>query len=338
MTWSTCLCITLTTLQLLIPATSNNPNTTTLSPSPFLNHALTSLLSQRKDSFRFIQIGSYVGATHNDPIFIKALEQQWSGVLVEPVPAVFEHLRRNYIAADTHLQDISTSNGGVSRSHINARLSFSNVAICEESKRTHLYYLSPPVVDDIISMLVPEGDAANRSQMREQLPNWSQQASSLLRSQMVSQLMKYFFLELNEAEIIADKSRIEIQCTTYETLVSKHKQRLQQEALGSGKSVVQVDYVHIDAEGYDWNIVLAIVGVKEKYSLPSILCYESMHIGDEHFRKEKIEWMLSKHDYVCEIVNNGEDTCCYQASIIGTAVVTSAASNHVVQHHDHDEM
>lgn len=334
MTWRTFLSITLTTLQLLIPAISINSHT-----PHSLDHALTALRAQRNASFRFIQIGAYIGATHKDPIFINALEQQWSGVLVEPVPAVYEQLRNNYNAAEKQLQDLSTSTGSP-RSDIESRLSFENSAICDESKKTWLYYLSPSIVDEIISMLVPEGNDSTRSQMRDQLPNWSQQASSLLHSQMVNQLTKYFQLNSDQAEIIADKSRIEIQCMTYETLLNKHEQHLQQQMLINGTPEVQVDYVHIDAEGYDWNVVLAIISVKKKYPLPYILCYESMHIGNIKFRKEKEVWLFTQHDYICEVVNNGEDTCCYQTSMIGTILPTLVSNLHTHAQHqeEKDEM
>ncbi|MDQ1401870.1 MAG: hypothetical protein QOG03_186 [Actinomycetota bacterium] len=44
---------------------------------------------------RFIQIGSNDGAT-NDPLHRLVVERHWEGVLVEPLPPLFEQLQRTY--------------------------------------------------------------------------------------------------------------------------------------------------------------------------------------------------------------------------------------------------
>ena len=43
----------------------------------------------------FIQVGSN-DATHNDPLRRFILERGWRGLMIEPVPHVFERLKRNY--------------------------------------------------------------------------------------------------------------------------------------------------------------------------------------------------------------------------------------------------
>ena len=46
-------------------------------------------------TFDFIQIGSHVGKTRNDPIY-KAIEKGLCGILIEPVPYLFDQLVENY--------------------------------------------------------------------------------------------------------------------------------------------------------------------------------------------------------------------------------------------------
>lgn len=48
-----------------------------------------------RDGVRFIQVGSNDGE-HDDPLRTFVLGGTWGGVLIEPVPFVFERLRRNY--------------------------------------------------------------------------------------------------------------------------------------------------------------------------------------------------------------------------------------------------
>lgn len=44
----------------------------------------------------FIQIGSNVGDTHNDPIYSKVMNENWRGILVEPNPKAYAKLLENY--------------------------------------------------------------------------------------------------------------------------------------------------------------------------------------------------------------------------------------------------
>lgn len=44
----------------------------------------------------FIQVGSNVGVMKNDPLCSLILRDNWKGVLIEPVPKIFEKLKKNY--------------------------------------------------------------------------------------------------------------------------------------------------------------------------------------------------------------------------------------------------
>ena len=283
-------------------------------------------------NFRFIQIGAYTGQTRNDPIFYKVLEQQWKGILIEPVPSIFEKLQQNYA-------DWSYPNGHYRQYNTATHLSFENSAICNSNQQnSSFYYLSPSVLDEIVNVLVGSTErTAQWITRRKNVPNWSGQASSLMHDQILKILTTSFGLNNKQAKFIAFKSRIEVPCITYEALLEKYHLQLAKKE----QDIVQIDYVHIDAEGYDWDIVKAITSLASrstaKYPLPKILCYESLHIharenendnenqrdpgstkSTSTSRKEKEHWLYTKHKYVCEDVNDGDDTCCFQTSMIGT--------------------
>jgi FkbM family methyltransferase len=69
----------------------------------------------------FIEIGSNDGE-YGDPLRPLILSRQWSGVMVEPVPHVFERLRANYAALD--------------------RIAFENAAITDHDGEVPFYHLS----------------------------------------------------------------------------------------------------------------------------------------------------------------------------------------------------
>jgi FkbM family methyltransferase len=85
---------------------------------------LAELADARRDAF-FVQIGSNDGE-QLDPLRAQILERGWSGIMVEPVPFVFERLRANY----GHLPNVTLV----------------NVAIDAEDGTRELYYL--PQSDD----------------------------------------------------------------------------------------------------------------------------------------------------------------------------------------------
>ena len=69
----------------------------------------------------FIQIGSNEGVMRSDPLCSLILKNRWKGVLIEPVPRIFEKLKKNY---EGHPQ-----------------LHFENVAISDTRKTCDFYVI-----------------------------------------------------------------------------------------------------------------------------------------------------------------------------------------------------
>ena len=80
--------------------------------------AIVTALADRAHVGFFVQIGSNDGVQY-DPLHANVKERGWSGVLVEPLPAIYERLVANY--------------AGV------AGLSFANVAVGDEDTRTTIF-------------------------------------------------------------------------------------------------------------------------------------------------------------------------------------------------------
>lgn len=84
------------------------------------NIFLTKLNEELKGQVSFLQIGASDGVT-NDPIYNYVRRYNWKGILVEPLPDVFDELKRNYSE--------------------NTNLTFLNVAVSVEDGKMILYYL-----------------------------------------------------------------------------------------------------------------------------------------------------------------------------------------------------
>ena len=95
----------------------------------------------------FVEIGSNDGEQH-DHLRPFILSRPWRGIMVEPVPYVFERLRRNY-----------ESQG---------RIELENVAVAEEDGQLPFYYLVEPTQEE-----------------RETLPDWYDGIGSFSRDAVV---------------------------------------------------------------------------------------------------------------------------------------------------------
>jgi FkbM family methyltransferase len=104
-------------------------------------------LAEIHPSARFVEVGAHDG-TWNDQLRSFIVTRAWTGVMVEPVPYLFERLRRNYGALD--------------------RVALENAAISDADGHRPFYQLAP--VDD------PE---------REGLPSWYDAIGSLSRENVV---------------------------------------------------------------------------------------------------------------------------------------------------------
>jgi FkbM family methyltransferase len=96
----------------------------------------------------FVEIGSNDGVQH-DHLRPFIVERQWRGVMVEPVPYVFERLRRNYGEIE--------------------RVQLENAAIADRDGFLPFYYLRPPAPDE-----------------RDELPSWYDGIGSFSRDVVAS--------------------------------------------------------------------------------------------------------------------------------------------------------
>src|SRR5260370_28265805 len=93
----------------------------------------------------FIQVGAHDGVLF-DPLRRHILERNWSGIMVEPVPFLFDRLRENYRGVP--------------------KLAFENVAISDSEGSREFYFLPPTA----------EGD----------LPTWHDALGSFLKDTLIS--------------------------------------------------------------------------------------------------------------------------------------------------------
>lgn len=88
---------------------------------------LIAAFAERRPAATFVEIGANDGVQH-DHLRPFILEHEWRGVMVEPVPYVFERLRRNYGSID--------------------RVELENAAIADRDGSLPFYYLRPPEPDE----------------------------------------------------------------------------------------------------------------------------------------------------------------------------------------------
>lgn len=165
-------------------------------------------------SLCFVQIGSSDGVA-NDPLHDTVRSRGWSGLLVEPIPQLFEQLTANYRG----VPGITTA----------------NVAIGTEDGKATIY-----AVDS------RPGD-----------PEWVDQIASLDREVV---LRHAYALPGLESRIVPT----EVESVRLSSLMAQ-------------QSVTSIDLLHIDAEGFDDEIIRQI----EMHApwAPRYLIYEKKHIS-----------------------------------------------------------
>lgn len=199
-------------------------------------------LSQN-DSFYFIQVGSNDGQT-GDPIFKFVKKYSWQGILVEPVPYLFEKLKSTY-------KDYSG-------------LSFENSAIDKEDGHRTFYR-------------VKENNNPNN-------PIWYDQLGSF-RKEIVEK-HKEAIPEF-DAHLITE----EVSCISFANLLKKY-------------SVNKIDLLHIDTEGYDYEIIKLI---PFETTPPQMIMYEHKHLG-KHDQEECKKLLLG---YGYHLLETESDTFVY---------------------------
>lgn len=172
-----------------------------------------------KDFF-FIQIGSNDGKK-NDPIHKHIVKYGWKGILIEPVPYLFQKLKTTYRGQES--------------------LIFENIAIANKDGYKTFYR-------------VEENNEPGN-------PPWYDQLGSFRKEVVLKHRDKVPNLEKH---LISE----EIQCLSFDSLMLKH-------------AVKKIDLLHIDAEGYDYEIIKTVPFARIK---PHMILYEHKHLSGEDRR------------------------------------------------------
>lgn len=166
------------------------------------------------EDFFFVQIGSNDGMM-NDPLYEYIKKYNWSGIMVEPVPYLYDRLVENYKDRDN--------------------LIFKNVAVAETEDVMKFYYLK----DD-------EYDKKNMSDGWHGLGSFKKDVIYKFRGKL-----KHFDTAI---------TTMDVQTITFDSLVSENK---------------NIDLLHIDTEGYDFEIIKSID--LQEYNI-SVILFENQHI------------------------------------------------------------
>ena len=209
---------------------------------------LSAFAAERSEVF-FVQIGANDG-DHGDPLRRHVLAHDWSGILIEPVPYVFERLRANYGAC--------------------RKLILENLAIGFKDGSMPFFHLA---------------------QTTEALPHWYDQIGSFLRSNVTKHAR--YIPNIKERVI-----ETPVQCMTFESLCKKH-------------GVRRIDLLHIDAEGFDFEI-LKLIDLRRW--APDLLLYEHTHLGAEDYVACRA--LLGRHGY--DFMEEGGDTLCLRQGAPGS--------------------
>jgi len=172
-----------------------------------------------RDDVRFIQVGSN-DANHGDPLRPFVIAHGWRGILIEPVPYVFERLQRN------------------TRGRSN--LTLENVAIGAEDGTADFYCVA---------------------KTDEPLPEWYDQLGSF----RLDNILKH------EPYIPGLRARVltlKVPVLSFESLCRKH-------------AVTRLDLIHIDAEGYDFEVLKLIDFDAHR---PTLLLFEHKHLNESDAR------------------------------------------------------
>jgi FkbM family methyltransferase len=202
-------------------------------PEDPLKVRLRKLLARKRGVF-FIQVGSNDGV-QGDPIheLIKK-HRDWRGILIEPVPFVFQRLRKNY----------GESN----------RISFENVAIGTRRESRPFFYVAEQA----------------KELFSGELPFWYDQLGSFERQHILKHLNGAL-----EPYIISEP----VQCVPLEDVLKRNQ-------------VERIDLVHIDTEGFDYEVLRQIDFRRFR---PAVVLFEHQHLTASD--ATEAERLLAQHGY-----------------------------------------
>jgi FkbM family methyltransferase len=132
----------------------------------------------------FIQVGSNEGVMATDPLSSFILRDKWRGVLIEPVPKIFEKLKKNYEGCPN--------------------LFFENVAISNERKTCEFF-----VVDE-------------NAEFFKENPNLVNEAGGFF-GDLVGSLDREHVLKCKPRITEKELKKIQVTCLTLQDIVDKYK-------------------------------------------------------------------------------------------------------------------
>jgi FkbM family methyltransferase len=206
----------------------------------------------------FVQVGSNDGVKF-DPICLQVRTRPWTGVMVEPVPYLFERLRAHY---------------GGSR-----RIRLENAAVADHDGWQPFFFLAEARPGDVV-------------------PDWYDALGSFRRDVVLSHREHIPDIEerLQEAPV---------PCLTFEALCRKH-------------GLERLDLVHVDTEGYDFEIIKLID--LDRWA-PTVLLFEHKHLSPED--RAACVAHLEGHGY--DLLADDTDTLCLRRAALDAQPALAAA-------------
>jgi FkbM family methyltransferase len=194
---------------------------------------------KHKNSVFFVQVGSNDGL-QGDPLHDLIISHaHWKGMFIEPVPHLFQRLKRNY------------DNAG--------RFIFENVAISDNNEPRQFYYVSE--------------DA--KATFGDRLPFWYDQTGSFEKKHLIKHVNR-------------------INKTLQSYIVEDYIRTISLPELFVRHGIKKIDLLHIDAEGYDHQVLLQLDFLRYR---PSVVLYEQEHLSNDE--KKSARLLLEAHEYSC---------------------------------------
>ncbi len=182
----------------------------------------------KEEGIVFIQIGSNEGVMSTDPLCALILKEHWKGILIEPVPRIFEKLKKNYAE--------------------HPQVFFENVAISDTRKIGNFY-----MVDETSEFCKTHPDLVNEA--------------GGLWGDLVGSLDLNHILKCKPSLSAKDIKTFQVECVTLQDIIDKYQLNridvLHMDAEGHDEAIllsinfekikpktIMFEHVHMTFEGY----------------------------------------------------------------------------------------
>jgi len=243
----------------------------------------------------FVQIGAHVGRTRGDPLFPYSYKYGWSGVLVEPLPFIFNELVRNYYNPNA---TSFTPKGEPERPWT---VAFENAALCDEVGTAEFEYVDPKAN----SAFLEEGEEKDEEKEAQKKVTMGAASEEYLYKAMGvsargrltkkrTKVSKTEFYDFQDDAVVST-----VRCITFEALMEKHK-------------VIDFKILQVDAEGADLDVLKAVDLGKYK---PEIVHFE--HSGMAKNQRLEALTYLHSNGYICELSTIADTACARSLGLSG---------------------